>query len=737
MLNVMLKLCVNAVLLLGVPSIRQRVSMFITGRLTSVLGDGVSVKQVGVKLLGHVVVSSLLLSSRSNGRVLGIAHLSTGFSVLPLFDNGVSVDGVRLFNFGVGLDGRAPGSGPGFRFMLSTFTSGSAIRGGGGLSLHVGSLLVHHKGISCSILSRGRAPKGFGPRRLHLHGVVTGVSLGTLRGSSVGTTVGHLDVRRRRSKFRLGGLDLGIVNGSRQVGVRGFTVSLPGASLTVSAVRVSCSDLKTFSGLTRSIHFSFRLLPSRVTLRSLSTFIPTFNSFGRGLRMRMRASNAIGRLGYPRLSISIKGRFCLEKSMSLRSLSRPRGTCVFNGLSGLCTSPRKVTFFIQGFDGGCGKMPPILRRLKAISFHKRMSNCFASLMACKRMHASVKAVRASMGLDSGGSGNCFTCSNTIGAGRFRLNGVLNGGGLNGMAFGLSIGDDRCRGRCPSMLLGKLITSVSCDSCGCRGVALSKRCGRKNFAKGITLSSAGNSIVLGNAVGATDQMPAFGFRTDVSGFHPRTLRLAPSCRSARVSIGIGTSFANNSVSRVGNRVGVSDLSFTTPRARCFLSGLGVSTVERDRGRGQLAVRSGFLRNDVRNSCSCHALPTDMLGVVHHCVPTLVLPSGGPVRARGGFRFSVRVCGARLLSAIFRVPMGMCARSAVGKCFGSGTRQLHMRNCFPHLHCRGGFVRSKVFLYRGPNSRFRAHLHFDGHGSDNTIGVTLRTRTRDGDVRAALG
>lgn len=731
----MLNVCVKAVVLLGVPCVRQGVAAFIAGRLSQALNARLAVNGVSVKLLGHVVVSSMLLSSRSKGRVLGVAHLSTGFSVVPLFGKGVAVDDIRLFNFGVGLGGPTPRVRPGFGFILSTFTSGSAMGAGGSVSLHVGSVLVHHNGLSCSMLSRRRAPKGFGPRRVGLRGVVTGVSLGTLRGSSIGTTVGHLDMSRR-SNFRLQGLDLGIVTGGGNVGVRGFTVRVPNARVGVSAVQVRCSDLGTLGRFTSGIHFSFHALPSRIALGSVSTFIPTLSGFGRGLSLGVSMRNALGRLGYEALRVGTKSGFQLGKSMSLRSLSHPRSTCICKRLTGLSTGGRKVKFLIHGLDPRCGNIPPMLRRLKGASFRNRVSKCFASLIVCNLFHASVNSIRASLGLDSSGTGTLFSCSKNMGAASFRLKRLLKGGRLNGVAFGLSIQKGRCGDRCPSVALGNLVTSLRCDGCGCRGVALSKRFGHNNFSNGITLGSRGNSMRLGNGVGMIRGIPAFGFGTIVSGVHPRSLGLAGRCPSTRFSLGLGTGFQNNSVSRVVNRVGVSDLRFATPRGDCFLSGVGVATAHRS-GRGRLGLASDFLGTDVRNGCLCRALPTDIVGVVQQCVPSLVRPSGGPVEAGGGFDFSVRVFGARLLSAMFSVPLGVCSRSAIGNCFGSRTRHLHMRNCFPHLRCRGAFVRSNLMLYRGPASRFGTGIQFGGLGGRDTMDVSLSTRTGGSAVGTGVG
>lgn len=272
-------------------------------------------KQVSVNLLGHVVIRSILLRSQGGRRVLGMTHLSTGFSLLPLLGNGIAVDDIRLFKFAIGLGQRAPRSTPGFRFILSTFTSGSAIGAGSGLSLQVGSILVEHNEIACSVLSRPRAPNGFGTRRLSIGGLTTALSLGTLHDSSLGTTVQQIDFSRRYN-FSLRGFTVGIATGGGHLSVGSFKIRLSGATLGVSDLALGCSDLPRLPRVARGVECS-NSLGTSIVLGSLTPFIPTLSHFRRPLSLGLIFSNRNGRLSYPALQLAGRRKLVVTKRTTL------------------------------------------------------------------------------------------------------------------------------------------------------------------------------------------------------------------------------------------------------------------------------------------------------------------------------------------------------------------------------------------------------------------------------------
>lgn len=384
-------------------------------------------------------------------------------------------------------------------------------------------------------------------------------------------------------------------------------------------------------------------------------------------------------------------------------------------------------------------IPPVLRHLSCVHFGKRTTNCLRSLALANLFRAKTNVIGASIVVDVSRRDVDEACSNDITDTSLSLKGLLGRrGGFNGISFGIRLGNFGCGGQCPRSCVGKVVSSFRCDRCRCRGVVLSNMCGSKNFGKHLSVSSTGNSIRVSNGFGITGAVPSFGLGTSMGGLHPRSLRLSSGCRGTDVSLNLATSFANGSVSSVGKHVSLSDLRLGTPsRKKYFLSGLAVATKRMD-NRGRLHVGSSFVATIVQNSCSCRAVPTDIMGAMRHCVPSLLAVGSGVPRPRGGFRFSVYLRGTRILSGLFRVPLRLCLPTSLGKCFGSNRRGLRMRKRFPRFECGKAHCSSNILFYRGPSSQFGYSLQNNVLVGDNTVlGFSIRTGTGGSRLRAAVG
>lgn len=77
-------------------------------------------------------------------------------------------------------------------------------------------------------------------------------------------------------------MSLKLVANNKQTNIDNFTIELPETSLKLDTIHLEYDSLKAFDRFTEQVHFSFRTLPSQVTLKDISPFVPILSHFTTG-----------------------------------------------------------------------------------------------------------------------------------------------------------------------------------------------------------------------------------------------------------------------------------------------------------------------------------------------------------------------------------------------------------------------------------------------------------------------
>ena len=85
MLGIILGLYIGTILLLNIPYVQQRISVFVAGELSGVLHTRLSIGRINMGLLNRIIIDDLLLDDQSGKEMLKISRLSAKFDILPLF----------------------------------------------------------------------------------------------------------------------------------------------------------------------------------------------------------------------------------------------------------------------------------------------------------------------------------------------------------------------------------------------------------------------------------------------------------------------------------------------------------------------------------------------------------------------------------------------------------------------------------------------------------------------------
>ena len=116
-------------------------------------------------------------------------------------------------------------------------------------------------------------------------------------------------------------MSLKLVANNKQTNIDNFTIELPETSLKLDTIHLEYDSLKAFDRFTEQVHFSFRTLPSQVTLKDISPFVPILSHFKEPVTLDMEVKGTVDQLTCSHLEITAD-----DRQFRLRGMCRFR-TC--------------------------------------------------------------------------------------------------------------------------------------------------------------------------------------------------------------------------------------------------------------------------------------------------------------------------------------------------------------------------------------------------------------------------
>ena len=142
LLGTLIGVYLGIIVLLNIPYVQGKLSVFVTKELKNILNTEVSVGRIDMGLLNRIIVEDVLLHDRKNQEMLKVARLSAKFDLLPLLNGKVTISSVQLFGFTVNLNRETPESAPNFQFVLDAFASKDTVKTKSNLDLRINSVLI-------------------------------------------------------------------------------------------------------------------------------------------------------------------------------------------------------------------------------------------------------------------------------------------------------------------------------------------------------------------------------------------------------------------------------------------------------------------------------------------------------------------------------------------------------------------------------------------------------------------
>jgi len=711
-------------------------SVFVAEELSDLLNTRVTIGRINIGLLNRIIIDDVLLDDQDEQEMLKATRLSAKFDIMPFFKGKISISSVQLFGFNINLQKKTPDSPPNFKFVLDAFASNDTVKKDNSLDLRINSILIRRGRMAYHVLSEEETPGKFNAKHVQLQNIIANISLKALSKDSINLGIKRLSLDEKVSGFSLKKMSLKLVANSRQTSIDNFAIELPETSLKLDTIHLIYDSLKAFDRFTEQVRFSFRTLPSQITLKDISPFLPALSHFKEPISLDMEVKGTVNQLTCSHLEITADNRqFRLKGDVALQDLSHPQDAYVFGTLSELTATTRGVGFLVRNLSHDYNGVPPVLERLGNVSFRGEVSGYFTDIVTYGQLHTDLGGVNMDLKLSSDKSKGLFAYSGAVKTTDYKLGKLLANEQLGEITFNLDVHGRHVTDRLPVVELKGLIASVDYSRYRYENITLDGEYKQGGFNGKVALDDPNGSIYLNGDVNVSSRIPTFNFQAIINKLRPHDLNLTSKYPDTEFSLKLRANFTGGSVDEMIGEINVDSLEFMSPEKQYFMNNMNIRASKQN-NENQLRLTSEFLTASVEGKFQYHTLPASILNIMRKYVPSLILPPKKPIETHNNFQFDIHIYNTDILSTIFDIPLTVYTHSTLKGYFNDPLQRLRVEGYFPRLQYKNNFIESGMILCENPSNHIRARVRLTNLKKKGAVNLSLDAQAKDDNISTTL-
>lgn len=711
-------------------------SVFVAEELSDLLNTRVTIGRINIGLLNRIIIDDVLLDDQDEQEMLKVTRLSAKFDIMPFFKGKISISSVQLFGFNINLQKKTPDSPPNFKFVLDAFASNDTVKKDNSLDLRINSILIRRGRMAYHVLSEEETPGKFNAKHVQLQNIIANISLKALSKDSINLGIKRLSLDEKVSGFSLKKMGLKLVANSRQTSIDNFAIELPETSLKLDTIHLIYDSLKAFDRFTEQVRFSFRTLPSQITLKDISPFLPALSHFKEPISLDMEVKGTVNQLTCSHLEITADNRqFRLKGDVALQDLSHPQDAYVFGTLSELTATTRGVGFLVRNLSHDYNGVPPVLERLGNVSFRGEVSGYFTDIVTYGQLHTDLGGVNMDLKLSSDKSKGLFAYSGAVKTTDYKLGKLLANEQLGEITFNLDVHGRHVTDRLPVVELKGLIASVDYSRYRYENITLDGEYKQGGFNGKVALDDPNGSIYLNGDVNVSSRIPTFNFQAIINKLRPHDLNLTSKYPDTEFSLKLRANFTGGSVDEMIGEINVDSLEFMSPEKQYFMNNMNIRASKQN-NENQLRLTSEFLTASVEGKFQYHTLPASILNIMRKYVPSLILPPKKPIETHNNFQFDIHIYNTDILSTIFDIPLTVYTHSTLKGYFNDPLQRLRVEGYFPRLQYKNNFIESGMILCENPSDHIRARVRLTNLKKKGAVNLSLDAQAKDDNISTTL-
>lgn len=704
--------------MLNVPTVQQRLSILVANELKTILNTELNIGRIDIGLLNRIIVDDVLLKDQSDKEMLKITRLSAKFDILPLFSGKIAISSVQLFGFNINLNKPNPGTKPNFQFVLDAFASKDTVKKESNLDLRINSILIRRGKLTYDVLSEPETPGKFNAKHVKVQNIIANISLKVLRKDSVNAYIKRLSLEEQ-SGMDLQKLSLKVLGNTRQTKIENFVVALPNTTLRMDTILFKYDSLEAFKNVAEDVYFSGRMLPSYVTLKDISCFVPVMGNFADRLDLDLAFNGTVDQLNCPRLQVSVNNDILIRGDVTFQDLSNMTDAYVYGKLSRCDLNRAGVDFVIRNLANKYAGTPAILKRLGDVSFRGEISGYFNDLVTYGVVRTSIGSVRTDVKLSSNKEKAYFSYSGSVKSVDLELGKLVNNANLGSINFSLDVRGRHYKHQLPNINMKGLITSVEYSKYKYENIELDGEYQKGGFDGKVFLNDPNGKVLLNGSFNLAQKIPIFNFRADVKNVRPNNLNLTKKYEDSEFSLKVEANFTGNSIDNMIGEINVDSVLFKAPGKDFFMKNMNITAIQNGSGEKQLSLNSEFATAVIKGKYSYQTIPLSVIKIVERYIPSLLTINNKKKDPDNNFSFDVHVYNTNVLTEIFNIPLTVYTHSTVKGYFNDKAHKLRIEGYFPNFKYNNNWFESGMILCENPSDQIKCSVRASNHMKKGSV------------------
>ncbi len=704
LLGTLLGVYLGIIVLLNIPYVQGKLSVFVAKELKTVLNTEVSVGRIDMGLLNRIIVEDVQLHDRRNEELLRVARLSARFEFLPLLKGKVTISSVQLFGFTVNMNRETPESVPNFQFVLDAFASKDTVKTESNLDLRINSVLIRRGRIAYDVLSEPETPGKFNANHLSIRNLAATLSLKALRSDSLNAAIRRISFDEQ-SGFSLQKMSVKVTANNHRLDIKDFGVELAHTTLKVDSLTLKYDSLPELPKMAENVTYDGSL-KAMVVLKDIAPFVPALSRFEEPLDLRMEFSGHGKNLDCPSLRLTNNHGLMIMGETALSNWDAGMDMYIYGKLANLTMNKEGMDFLMTNLTG---KVPPIVQRLEYVRFNGEAAGYLHDLTVTGLFHTGVGAVKADVMMSIDEESKSRTYSGNVASEGLDLGKLLNQEKKLGLVdFNVELKGFNYKNHYPESYIKGVVSSFEYSQYQYENIMLDGVYKDGGFNGKLSMDDENGSVQIDGNFNIAKEVPDFNLKAAIRNLRPHDLHLSDKYEDADISLNLMADFTGKSIDDMNGRISLDSLQLNAPDGGdYFLDNLTVTAGQVSEGK-ELRVNSSFMTAVVRGEYSYHTIPASVIQTVQRYIPSLLSIKDNMPDPHNNFKFDIRLESAEVFSKLFQIPLELHLPVSIGGYFNDGEEKLHVEGYFPDFKYNGTHYDSGVLLCENPSDQFKCSL-----------------------------
>lgn len=692
------------IVLLNIPYVQSKLSVFVARELKTVLNTEVAVGKIDMGLLNRIIVEEVLLHDRKGEELLKVARLSAKFEFLPLLKGKITISSVQLFGFTVNMNRETPESVPNFQFVLDAFASKDTVKTQSNLDLRINSVLIRRGRVAYHVLSEPETPGRFNASHLSIKNLAATLSLKALRSDSLNAAIRRVSFEEDCG-FSLQKLSVKVTANNNRLNIKDFGIELANTTVKVDSMALKYDSLPDLSKMTANVTYEGSLRAS-VVLKDIAPFVPALSRFDEPLDVRMAFSGAGKETDCPFLRVTNNHGLMVAGEASVSNWDAGMNMYIYGKLANLTINKEGMNFLMTNLTG---KVPPALQRLEYVRFNGEAAGYLHDLTLTGLLHTGVGMVKADVMMSIDQKSKSRTYSGSVASADFNLGKLLGQEKKFGnMDFNVELKGFNYKNRYPESYIKGVVSSFEYSQYRYENILLDGVYKDGGFNGKLAMNDENGSVQIDGNFNTARSVPDFNLKAVIRNLRPHELHLSDRYDNTDISLNLTADFTGRSIDDMNGHISLDSLQLNAPDdGDYFLDNLTV-TAGQVGGEKELRINSSFMTAMVRGDYSYHTLPASVVQTVQRYIPSLLSIKDKMPDPHNNFKFDIRLENAEVFAKLFQIPLELHLPVTLKGYFNDGEEKLHVEGYFPEFTYNGTHYDSSVLLCENPSDRFKCSL-----------------------------